>query len=77
MLPPGWVARVRVPGLRWWIAGLVFIATIVNFIDRLTIAILAPVIMAQLGLTNLRVRSHNHVVSNCLYCHPRVVWESP
>jgi len=25
MLPPGLVAKVRVPGLRWWIAGLVFL----------------------------------------------------
>jgi ACS family hexuronate transporter-like MFS transporter len=43
---------VAVRGLRWWIAGLVFLATFINFIDRLTIAILAPVISADLGLTN-------------------------
>jgi ACS family hexuronate transporter-like MFS transporter len=41
------------PGLRWWIVGLVFLATLINFLDRLTVSILAPVIITQLGLTNL------------------------
>ncbi len=43
-----------VHGLRWWIAGLIFFATLINFIDRLTISILAPVITTQLHLTNLQ-----------------------
>jgi MFS transporter, ACS family, aldohexuronate transporter len=30
------------PGLRWWICGLLFFGTTVNYIDRGTIAILAP-----------------------------------
>ena len=38
--------------VRWWIIGLVFLATLINFIDRLTIAVLAPVITADLRLTN-------------------------
>src|SRR5438132_8467741 len=46
--------RFRVSGLRWWIAALIFLATLINFIDRLTISILGPVITAQLGLTNLQ-----------------------
>lgn len=46
-----------VRGLRWWIAGLVFLATLINFIDRLTIAVLAPVITVQLGLSNLEFAS--------------------
>ena len=44
------MAAVR--GLRWWIIGLVFLATLINFIDRLTIAVLGPVITTDLGLTN-------------------------
>jgi ACS family hexuronate transporter-like MFS transporter len=44
-------------GLRWWMAGLVFLATLINFVDRLTIAVLAPVIMVQLGLTNFEFAS--------------------
>ncbi|HYX27869.1 MAG TPA: MFS transporter [Pyrinomonadaceae bacterium] len=43
-----------VHGLRWWIAALIFFATLINFIDRLTISILAPVITTQLHLTNLQ-----------------------
>src|SRR5213075_3472323 len=41
-------------GLRWWIAALIFFATLINFIDRLTISIQAPVIITQLHLTNLQ-----------------------
>jgi ACS family hexuronate transporter-like MFS transporter len=44
-------------GLRWWMAGLVFLATMINFLDRLTVAVLAPVITTQLGLTNLQFAS--------------------
>ena len=44
------MAAVR--GLRWWIIGLVFLATLINFIDRLTISILAPVITTDLKLSN-------------------------
>jgi ACS family hexuronate transporter-like MFS transporter len=46
-----------VHGLRWWIAGLIFLATLINFIDRLTISILGPVITAQLRLTNFQFAS--------------------
>lgn len=46
--------RFVLHGLRWWIAGLIFFATLINFIDRLTISILAPVITTQLHLTNLQ-----------------------
>jgi ACS family hexuronate transporter-like MFS transporter len=42
----------KVPGLRWWIIGLVFLATLINYVDRLTISVLAPVITRDLGLTN-------------------------
>jgi len=47
-------ATFKVHGLRWWIAGLIFFATLINFLDRLTISILAPVITVQLHLTNLQ-----------------------
>ena len=45
---PGFKLR----GLRWWIVGLIFLATLINYIDRLTISVLAPVITRDLGLTN-------------------------
>jgi MFS transporter, ACS family, hexuronate transporter len=42
----------KLPGLRWWIIGLVFLATLINYIDRLTISVLAPVITKDLNLSN-------------------------
>lgn len=42
----------KVRGLRWWIVSLIFLATLINYIDRLTISVLAPVITHDLGLTN-------------------------
>src|SRR5438045_5741949 len=42
----------KIRGLRWWIVGLVFLATLINYIDRLTISVLAPVITKDLNLTN-------------------------
>ena len=50
--PPA--SNPRVPGLRWWMMTLVFLVTLINFLDRLTISVLAPVIVTQLGLTNLQ-----------------------
>ncbi|MCL5744721.1 MAG: MFS transporter [Acidobacteria bacterium] len=59
MAPPA--ARPGIAGLRWWIAGLIFLATLINFVNRLTISVLAPVIMAQLRLSNLEFAS----ITNC------------
>src|SRR6476619_1497102 len=42
----------KLRGLRWWIISLIFLATLINYIDRLTISVLAPVITRDLGLTN-------------------------
>lgn len=43
---------LKVRGLRWWIVGLIFLATLINYIDRLTVSVLAPVITRDLGLSN-------------------------
>ena len=34
----------KMSGLRWLIIGLVFFVTVINYIDRMTISVLAPVI---------------------------------
>lgn len=49
---PAAVSGFKIRGLRWWIIGLVFFATLINYIDRLTISVLAPVITQDLGLSN-------------------------
>jgi ACS family hexuronate transporter-like MFS transporter len=45
-------AGFKLRGLRWWIIALIFLATLINYIDRLTISVLAPAITRDLGLTN-------------------------
>ena len=48
---------VKIPNLRWLIIGLIFLATLINYIDRLTISVLAPVITEALQLSNLQYAS--------------------
>lgn len=43
---------VKLPHLRWWIAGLLFLASVLNYIDRQTLSILAPTIQKELALSN-------------------------
>jgi len=40
--------------MRWWIAALLFLVTVINLVDRLTVSVLAPVITTELGLSNLQ-----------------------
>src|SRR5262245_2087694 len=47
----------KIRGLRWWIVGLIFLATLINYIDRLTISVLAPAITKDLGLNNTQYGS--------------------
>jgi ACS family hexuronate transporter-like MFS transporter len=70
-------ARGTVPGLRWYIIALVFLATLINFIDRLTVTVLAPVIVSDLKLSNqqyaqiatwfLAAYSASHALSGRVY----------
>ncbi|MBK8302300.1 MAG: MFS transporter [Pyrinomonadaceae bacterium] len=49
---PDFEGGFKIHGLRWVIVGLIFFATLINYIDRLTISVLAPVITKDLNLTN-------------------------
>ena len=49
---PGGEDGFKISGLRWLIIGLVFLATLINYIDRLTISVLAPLITKDLNLSN-------------------------
>lgn len=42
----------KIPHLRWWIVSLIFLASVLNYIDRQTLSILAPTIQKELKLTN-------------------------
>jgi ACS family hexuronate transporter-like MFS transporter len=48
------MVSVKAPRVRWVMIGLVFLATVINYLDRLTISVLAPVITRDLGLSNLQ-----------------------
>jgi len=41
---------MKISGLRWWIVGLVALATVINYIDRQALGILWPEISKDLGL---------------------------
>ncbi|MCW5959335.1 MAG: MFS transporter [Pyrinomonadaceae bacterium] len=46
------ITGFKMSGLRWLIIGLVFFITVINYVDRMTISVLAPVITEDLGLSN-------------------------
>src|SRR5688500_11728727 len=43
---------MKVPHFRWWIAALLLLASILNYIDRQALSILAPTIQADLALSD-------------------------
>jgi len=49
-----------VRGLRWWIVAMICLVTIINYIDRQTLSVLAPTIREQFGMTNV---SYSRVVT--------------
>lgn len=52
-LPPSLTARrSRGGNLRWWIGGLLFASTVINYIDRQTLAVLAPFLKEEYGWSN-------------------------
>ena len=42
---------MKIPNLRWWIATLLFLSTVINYIDRQTLAVVAPVLTKELNLS--------------------------
>ncbi len=46
---------MRSPGrLRWLMAGLLFLATVINYIDRQTLAVIAGTLTRELGISNVQ-----------------------
>ena len=41
-----------IPALRWWIGGLLFASTVINYVDRQTLSLLAPYLKLQYHWTN-------------------------
>ncbi len=45
-------ATRAVPSLRWWIGGILFASTVINYVDRQTLSLLAPYLKIEYGWTN-------------------------
>jgi ACS family hexuronate transporter-like MFS transporter len=45
------VGGMKIPHLRWYVAALLFTATVINYIDRQTLSIVAPVVTKELGIS--------------------------
>jgi ACS family hexuronate transporter-like MFS transporter len=50
----------RLPGLRWWIIVLVFLAAVLNYVDRQTLSALAPTIQRDLRMDD---RAYANIVN--------------
>jgi ACS family hexuronate transporter-like MFS transporter len=47
------MSRARtIPHLRWWIGGVLFASTVINYIDRQTLSVLAPYLKVEFHWTN-------------------------
>lgn len=59
--------------VRWRVAGLLFLATVINYVDRQTLSVLAPEITAELNLSNIE---YSNVVQAFLICYASmyIVW---
>ncbi|HCC58991.1 MAG TPA: MFS transporter [Solibacterales bacterium] len=44
--------RTGIPNLRWWIGGLLLGSTVINYLDRQTLSVLAPFLMADYHWSN-------------------------
>lgn len=60
------MAADLLPNVRWRIAALLFAATVINYIDRQTLSVLASEITAELGLSDIE---YSQVVQAFLICY--------
>ena len=44
--------RRSIPSLRWWIGGILFASTVINYVDRQTLSLLAPYLKQDYHWTN-------------------------
>jgi MFS transporter, ACS family, hexuronate transporter len=46
-------SRTTIPHLRWWIIGLLFLSSVINYVDRQTLSVLARTIQDDLGISDI------------------------
>ncbi len=67
------MAAIPLPNVRWRIAALLFAATVINYIDRQTLSVLASEITTELGISDIE---YAQVVQAFLICYAAmyIVW---
>jgi hypothetical protein len=62
----------KIKGLRWYIAGLLCLATALNYLDQQTLALLAHTLEQQLGITTIRTPTSSprfsRATRSCMPC---------
>ena len=48
---------MKLRNLRWWIAALIFASTVINYIDRQALSVVAPVLTRDLGISQIEYGS--------------------
>ncbi len=51
-LLPARSKRLTIPSIRWWIVGLLFLVTVLNYVDRQTLSVLAPFLRDEFHMSN-------------------------
>src|ERR1039458_7030543 len=52
--PPAEQNVVKPPAIRWWIAALLFVSTVINYMDRQNLSILARTIQNDLHISDIQ-----------------------
>jgi MFS transporter, ACS family, aldohexuronate transporter len=74
LAPNGPLRQPRtIHALRWWIGGILFASTIINYIDRQTLSILAPYLKENYHWTNLDY-AHIAIAFRLAYSIGQTVW---
>ena len=61
------VVRKPISNLRWWIGGLLFASTVINYIDRQTLSVLGPYLENTVPVEQPEIRSHSYRLSHRLF----------
>ncbi len=59
----------QIPNVRWRIAALLFFASVINYIDRQTLSVLASEITAELGISDIE---YSYILSAFTFCYMRM-----
>ena len=60
------MAKSKKANLRWHVAALLFFASVINYVDRQTLSVLAPTITSELGLSDI---DYANVLQAFLICY--------